>query len=360
MKRWFGALALLLALAACGGGAEQATEAVAEPTPTLAADNPAGGERPTDQPADDETAEPATDQPATDQAGPTDEPATAKPATERPTVDPDSTQPTVSSERTAGLRQIGEEIAIDGVVYAVTDFERTEKPDQLHTAGDGEIFYAVTLKIENRENPKAVAFNPLFTSVSDNDGYNYGPDVLVLEGALGSGKLEAGKQTEGKIIFRGAKDATGLAFNYTPLTIGTDQTFSVALDGEAGAAPPALAGERAEGEGLALTLVGIEPRETLLPPADGEEFIALDLAVDNLALDSLSVNQLNFALVGSDGAERMPELSAGFRSLQAVFIGKGARNRGYLAFGVPKGETEFTLVFDPGRGRPEVRLAVKR
>ena len=103
-----------------------------------------------------------------------------------------------------------ETVTYNDIAYSITNVEKTKEPSNDYSQPeDGYEYVKVTIKIENKSNKKA-SYNALnFQMVNSNNVQATMHDI-----PLGSGELEAGKTTEGTIIWEQKQGETGLKIRY--------------------------------------------------------------------------------------------------------------------------------------------------
>jgi len=277
-------------------------------------------------------------------------------ATAAPPQKTEAPAPTTAPAPTAvpALGAIDERIVIDGVAYTASAVEQKEQVGPYTTAKDGEIFATLVLTIENVENEKAVSYNPLYATLRDVDGYRYSTEFTGDSQEFKYGDLAKGDTIKGTMAFRIPAAAQGLVFEYKALSFDERPPFLVALDDYTGGPTP-VEGQRSEQDGIALTVVSVERTEKLFVPAEaGKEFVVIDLLVENISNPAaLSVNPFYFKAKDADSFEYTFELVIDLPSLREASLAAGERNRGVIAFEVPKGAV-LNLTFEPlGRQQPD-------
>ena len=101
-------------------------------------------------------------------------------------------------------------------------------------------------------------------------------------------------------------------------------------------------------DGYALTVVSVADPATpgiLFQPETGMELIAVDLILENISGDPISVNPLNATLIDSEGFSYQPALGGTDRQLGVVDLYPGERVEGPVAFEVPEGALASKLMY---------------
>jgi hypothetical protein len=298
------------------------------------------------------TAPAATKAPASTDAQPSDAPA----PTDEPeaTNEPEATAVPEASEPAVALGKIDERIVQDGVAYTVSEVAQTQELGPYSKAGEGEVFETLLLTIENVEQDKPVSYNLFYASLRDVDGYHYSAEILGDSQQLKSGELPKGDTIKGSVAFRIPADAKGLVFEYKVLSFDATPPLSIALDDQ-NVEPAPVEGQRIEQDGVAITVTSVERTEKLLVPAEeGKEFILIDLLVENISgPEQLSVNPFYFTAKDEESFEYTLELIIDRPTLKDASLFAGQRNRGIIAFEVPKG-AKIKVTYSPlGRKQPD-------
>ena len=376
------ALAVLLVGAECGEQAE-ATK-VGEVTQAPAATE-AATEAPTVAPV--ETKE-ATEAPTATPA-PTQEATEAPEATPEPTEEP-TEAPTATPEATEEPTEAPTQAATEPASYAVGDIIEISDfalvalgwdtvTHDLFKPGQGNQFVAIELVLVNQGDSPVAVSTLLQMSLKDSTDQQYTLDIgaqsAITEGSP-DGELAAGEKIRGKIGFQVPEDASGLVFVFEPNLLGTGKVFIDLGDSPISLDPPAeLPGEIApdafkpgdivEIGDFTLVVNGVESStgSDFVKPAEGNEFVIVDLTLENKRDESVAVSSLlQMSLKDATGqiyAVNLLASTAGGGTTPDGELAAGEKLRGQVGFEVPSDAEGLLFVFDPniiGTGRAFVAL----
>lgn len=366
------ALAVFLVGAECGEQAEatkvgevtQAPEATAEATtpPTEAA-----------------TAAPAETKEATE--APTATPAPTQEATEAPAATPAPTEEPTEAPTQAATEP--ESYAV-GDIVEVNDFALVALgwgtvTHDLFKPAEGNQFVAVELVLVNRSDSPAAVSTLLQMSLKDSTDQQYTLDIgaqsAIKEGSP-DGELAAGEKIRGKIGFQVPEDASGLVFVFEPNLLGTGKVFIDLGDSPIALDPPAeIPGEIApetfepgdivEIGDFTLVVNSVESStgSDFIKPAEGYEFVIVDVTLENKLDESVAVSSLlQMSVKDATGQKYGVNLlasTAGGGTTPDGELAASEKLRGQVGFEVPLDAEGLLFVFDPnivGTGRAFVAL----
>lgn len=296
-----------------------------------------------------------SDDEATEPTATPDEPSSATPAESSANTD-DTVQGTVD----AALGDVIEGDRLSLVVYAI---ERTTTIGEYTEADAGQEFVIVDMAAKNRASSEYIRFSSfLQLTLRDDESYEYDQTLTTAENALDSGELVPGEVTRGVVVFEVPEGTAGLsleidldesAFSYQGATIdletrGSGRTLTQDLD-----VPVYDPGDTIEYEQTRLTVNSVRTSigSEYITPDSGNEFVVIDITVENTGSDELNVSTL-LQLALKDDAGRTYDTSLTASSTldrqfsQSAPIQPGRQRRGEIAFEAPQGRTPLYLVMD--------------
>ena len=303
-----------------------------------------------------------------------------EPATEAPTAAPAQTKqatevPTAAS-RTESY-SVGDVIDIGDFVLVVLGWETPT--DDIFKPDAGNVYLAVELLFVNQSDSPATVSTLLQMALKDSTDRQFtldlGAQTASKSGAL-DGELAAGERIRGKIGFQVPEEAAGLVFVFDPSLFGSGKVFIELGESPISIDPPAeLAGETAQetfklGDivdigSFILVVNGVESSSgsDFVKPAEGNEFVVVDLSLENKLDESVVVSSLiQMSLKDATGQKYDVNIlasAAGGASTPDGELAPGEKLRGQVAFEVPSDAEALVFVFDPsiiGTGRAFVAL----
>ena len=228
------------------------------------------------------------------------------------------------------------------------------------------------------DSPAAVS-TLLQMSLKDSTDQQFTLDISAqsaIQGGSPDGELAAGEKIRGKIGFQVPEDASGLVFVFDPNLLGSGKVFIDLGDSPISIDPPAeLPGEIApeafkpgdivEIGDFTLVVNGVESSmgSDFVKPAEGNEFVIVDLTLENKRDESVSVSSLlQMSLKDASGqiyAVNLLASTAGGGTTPDGELAAGEKLRGQVGFEVPSDTEGLLFVFDPnivGTGRAFVAL----
>lgn len=116
--------------------------------------------------------------------------------------------------------------------------------------------------------------------------------------------------------------------------------------------PPSVGaiGERLEGNGVALTVLGVERVEAIgqFQKAEaGNVFIVAEVLIEGVGTDEAPYNPFYFNVKDADGFEYATALYTGERALRSGELRSGEKARGFVAFEIKADAQGLILVYEP-------------
>jgi len=116
------------------------------------------------------------------------------------------------------IGQVGDRVESGGIALTLNSVSTATRIDDLWTPDDGNVFVVVDVTVENVDRDSA-AYNPLYFSIKDSDGFEYTTAIAAPDPTLKSGDLPLGDKTRGNVAFELKEGATGLVMSYEPLVL---------------------------------------------------------------------------------------------------------------------------------------------
>ena len=320
---------------------------------------------------------------ATEQAteAPTATPAQTKEATQAPAVTPAPTEeateaPTQAASGTESYA-VGDVIDISDFILVALGWEAVT--DDIFKPEEGNKFVAVELLFVNQSDSSVTVSTLLQMALKDSTNQQYTVDLgaqAAAEGGSPDGELAAGERLRGKVGFQVPEDATGLVFVFDPSLFGSGKVFIELGESPVSIDPPAeLAGETTQetfkpgdvvdiGDFiLVVNSVETSSGSDFVKPAEGNEFVIVDLTVENKLDESVVVSSLlQMSLKDATGQKYDVNIlasTAGGASTLDGELAPGEKLRGQVGFEVPSDAEGLVFVFDPniiGTGRAFVAI----
>lgn len=116
------------------------------------------------------------------------------------------------------------------------------------------------------------------------------------------------------------------------------------------AATEAFLGDVIEANGISLAALSVQdpaPAGMLYKAKDGKKLVAVEVIVGNLSDDKINVNPLNASLIDEGGFAYQTELAGVDDQIASLFLDKGERARGWIAFEVPADAKPAGIKYKP-------------
>ena len=115
------------------------------------------------------------------------------------------------------IYKIGEKMEFHDYDVTVLDYKTRERESSIWSAGNGNVFYIITIKFENRL-AKEKTFFALDFSLIDENGVTYDSEDLIKSGELGSLALQKGGSATKDIRFAIPKETKSVTLKYSSLS----------------------------------------------------------------------------------------------------------------------------------------------
>lgn len=280
---------------------------------------------------------------------------------------PAETDDTPTETTQSGPRQVkaalGEVVEGDRLALVAYDVERTTSVSQFVSADAGNEFVVVDMAAKNKADSEFVRFTSfLQMTLRDGEDYEYDQAITGIDNALDSGELAPGEVTRGYVVFEVPQDASALTleadldesiYTYSRATIdleasGSGRTLTQDLRVEV-----YDVGDTLEYEATRFTANSFRTSQggQFFSPDAGNEFVIVDITVENTGDTELSVSTLlQTELKDGQGWTYGTSLTA-TSSLDRGFsqgspIPPGERRRGEIGFEVEQGVSPLYLLMD--------------
>jgi hypothetical protein len=270
--------------------------------------------------------------------------------------------PDIKADDSLPVAKIGERINANGVFMTVLNVQTVKQLGEFMSADAGKVFLDVEVYFENESEDKKAPYNPFYFKVKDGDGQEFGAYLLALKPTLTSGDLAKGEFARGHVAFEIMEKSTGFVLNYEPLSlfggykeikVDLSQTAENPIKEPEPKAIPAKfkIGEKAELEGVALTILGMSQQAKLaeiMTPSEGYTFVDLEVLIENIGRDDETpYNPLYFKIKDSKGYEYTSSMMSVDPSLTSGDLSKGEKVRGHVAFEVKADATGVVAIYQP-------------
>ncbi len=258
---------------------------------------------------------------------------------------------------------LGDVIEGDQLALVAYSAERRKRVGQFSTADQGNEYVVVDVAAKNRASEEFIDFSSfLQVSLHDDEDYEYDQTITGSGGTLDSGELAPGEVTRGILVFEVPEGTSGLTlhvdldgsvFRYDGAAIdlesrGSGRTLTQDLQVEVYGS-----GDTLEYEDTRFTVNSVRTSsgEGFATPDEGNEFVLVDITVENTGDDDLTVSTL-LQMELKDGRGRTYGISILGSSVsdrefsQGSPIPPGGRRRGEIAFEVREGVDPLYLVMD--------------
>lgn len=270
--------------------------------------------------------------------------------------------PDQSQSRTADAA-LGDVIEGDQLALAAYDVERTTEVGAFFTADEGNEFVVVELAVKNKASDEFINFSSfLQVTVRDSASTEYDQTITGSENALEGGELAPGEVTRGALVFEVPKDASGLTL-HVDLDESLFENDGVAIDLDAQGSGRTLThdlqvavqevGDTLDYQHTHFTVNNVRTsmEEGFASPDEGNEFVIVDITVENTGEYDLTVSTLlQMDLKDAKGRTYSTSLTA-MSTLDRSFsegepIAPGGQRRGEVAFEAKQELSPLYLVMD--------------
>ncbi len=274
--------------------------------------------------------------------------------------------------------QVGNLISISDISLMVLGWEEIPATN-FNKPEAGNKFVAVELLILNNTQLAFSVSPPIQMSLKDDSNQKYGVKLRATASKLNAsvgGELAPGEKVRGKVGFEVAQNAQGLQFVFDPSIFGISKVFVDLGTQPISIAPPAtLAGEIAlnvfnvgdvidlGNKTLTVNQVNYPSGNLINQPADGYEFLVVDLTITNKSTSAVTVSTLLQMSLKDSGDQKydvdFKASAASGGSAPDGEIAPGETIRGQVGFQVPINATRLLFVFDAdvwGTGKVFVAL----
>lgn len=275
---------------------------------------------------------------------------------------PTSAEPTANEPETTN-GALGDVIEGDNLALVAYGVERTTAIGDYINADEGSEFVLVDIAAKNKSDDEYIRFSSFFQlTLRDSEAYEYDQEITGADNSLEGGELVPGEVTRGVVVFEVPTDATGLSlhinldeslFQYTGATIdlesrGSGRTLTQDLMVEVYDVRDTL-----EYDDVRFTPneVRTEMGEQYAEPDPGNEFVIVDITVENLGGDELTVSTLlQMQLKDVEGRTYDTSITA-LTTLERGFtqgnpIPPNGKRRGEIAFEAEQGLSPLYLLMD--------------
>ncbi|AQL42016.1 hypothetical protein BV210_04465 [Halorientalis sp. IM1011] len=258
---------------------------------------------------------------------------------------------------------LGEVIEGDQLALVAYSVERRRQVGQFTRADEGNEFVVVEMAAKNRTSEEFMNFSSfLQVSLHDDEDYEYDQTITGSGGSLDSGELAPGEVTRGTLVFEVPEGTSGLALHvdldqsiigYDGVEIdlasrGSGRTLTQDLQVEV-----YETGDTLDYQDTRFTVNSVRTSsgEGFAQPDEGNEFVLVDVTVENTGDDELTVSTL-LQMELKDGRGRTYDISIVGASVsdrdfsQGDPIPPGGRRRGEVVFEAPEGIDPLYLVMD--------------
>lgn len=272
-------------------------------------------------------------------------------------------EPTEEQEPSTAEAAIGDIIEGDRLALVAYNVERTTEIGPYSEADDGNEFVVIEIGAKNKDPEEFISFSSFFQiSLRDSESYEYSQTIRGTGRRLSSGELAPGEVTRGDIVFEVPQEASGLS-----LHVDMDESlFSyggaiIDLESE-GSGRTLMQDLKVDVYGVGDTLEFEDTRFTpnelrtsmgseYLEPDSGNEFVIIDITVENNNSEELSVSTLlqmdlkdEMGYTYSTSISGTSSLDRGFSQGQP--IAANSERRGEIAFEVEQGISPLYLMMD--------------
>ncbi len=301
---------------------------------------------------------------ATSAPAPTEAP-TAAPTN---TTEPQQTEPTQPpAQAVEGSYKIGDIIPLGDYVLVVLGWDDVPA-SEYNQPEAGNRFVAVEALVANNSAEVMSVSTLLQMNLKDDTGQNYDASYMATLGLGGSGldgQLVPGEVLRGYAGFEIPEDVQGFEFAFDASYWGLEKIFiDLGSEPMKADAPADLGGELSQqvykiGDVITmgtttLTVSGIEfsQGQEYSEPAEGYEFLVVDLTLENKGAQAITVSSLmQMTVKDADHYQYSVDLFASMLLGQGSPDGEiaaGEKLRGQVGFQVPQDATELMFVFDAG------------
>ena len=258
---------------------------------------------------------------------------------------------------------VGDVVEGDRLALVVYDIERTTEIGEFVTADAGNEFIVVDLAAKNKSENEYISFSSfLQTSLRDSESYEYDQTITGSDNALSSGELVPGEVTRGVIVFEVPEGSSGLTlrvdfdesiFDYDGAEIDLESEESGRTLTQELHVDVYQIGDTLEHQDMRFTPneVRTSMGDDYTSPDSGNEFVVVDITVENTSNEELSVSTLlQMALKDNQGRTygtsiaALATLDRGFSQGQP--IAPNSERRGEIAFEVEQGLSPLYLMMD--------------
>lgn len=301
-----------------------------------------------------------------EQAGGSTETTTGQGGEQTETSTDGSDESTETAEETGpetAQAALGDVVEGDRLALVAYDVERTTEMGEFVTADAGNEFIVVDIAAKNKSENEYISFSSfLQTTLRDSESYEYDQTITGSDNALSSGELVPGEVTRGVVVFEIPEGSSGLSlrvdfdesiFDYDGAQIdleseGSGRTLTQDIQIEV-----YQIGDTLEHQDTRFTPneVTTSMGDDYTSPDSGNEFLVVDITVENTSSEELSVSTLlQMALKDNQGRtyntsiEALVTLDRGFSQGQP--IPPNSERRGEIAFEVEQGLSPLYLMMD--------------
>ncbi len=270
----------------------------------------------------------------------------------------------IAGETEQQIFEIGEVVSIGDSLLTVLGWEELQA-DDFSQPSEGNKFIAVDLLLVNLSDATASISTLLQTSLKNDAGQTYSPDLLaatLADIAQPDGKLTPGEPVRGKIGFQVPMENSGLLFVFDGDVFDFGKV-NVALGAEPSsveiptewAGPYPLSGvpvgETVTIDDLAITVNEASTMASgdFMKPRAGFQYLVVDLTIENLSPEAQPISTLlQMNLKGNAGTTYAVDAFAPGESSVDGELAPGETKRGQVGFQVPLDASNLSFVFDPG------------
>lgn len=272
-------------------------------------------------------------------------------------------EPTEESTPTTAEVALGDIIEGDRLALVAYNAERTTEIGSFSQADDGNEFVVIEMAAKNKDSTEFISFSSFFqVTLRDSESYEYNQSITGTENRLSSGELAPGEVTRGNIVFEVPQDASGLS-----LHVDMDESLfsyggaiiDIESEGSGRTLKQDLKTEVYDvGDTLEFGDTRFTPNEVrtsmgkdFFTPDSGNEFVVIDITVENNSDDELSVSILLQMDLKDDLGYTYSTSLSGTSSLDRGFsqgqpIAPNSKRRGEIAFEVEQGLSPLYLMMD--------------
>lgn len=148
-------------------------------------------------------------------------PATTVPPVETVGATPSAVPLATSAALPVGL--IGERVESAGVGLTVKGVSQSGSINDFLVADEGKVYVVADVLIENARPDTEISYNVLYFVVKDSEGFEYNPQLVGPDPALGSGDLVAGDLVRGNVALEVPQAAAGIIMTFDAFSLFDDE-----------------------------------------------------------------------------------------------------------------------------------------